>query len=334
MIYHNFGRTGIKVSPLCLGGWNFGDPVSEDEASRMIDRALDAGINLIDTADEYAQGLSEYIIGRTLTKSKRGTVLLATKVHFPTSYSINGRGNTRHHILKAVESSLRRLNTDWIDLYQIHRPVFDIPQEETLQVLDELVHQGKVRYIGSSTFPAWMVMEALGISEKYRLSRFVSEQSPYNLLDRRIENELIPLVKRHKLALLAWSPLASGVLAGRYTGTGVLPEGSRAARLGSYVVERVSSKGIDVARQLAKLALERNLTSSQLALLWAKDQAGITSAILGPRTLAQLEEALPVLEMDLDSETAKALDRLVPPGCAVADFLNTSGWSKARLFDR
>jgi aryl-alcohol dehydrogenase-like predicted oxidoreductase len=243
----------------------------------------------------------------------------------------NDQGNSRLHIMNAVEDSLRRLQTDWIDLYQIHRPVFDVPQDETLRALDDLVRQGKVRYIGCSTFPAWMVMEALAISARYGLARYVTEQPPYNLLDRRIENELVALAMRHELGLLTWSPLATGVLAGRYEHASSTPQDSRAARLGSYLAERVTARGIKAARKVAELARTHGMLASQLALLWVKDQPAVTAPIIGPRTEAHLDDALPVLEMNLSGELAAAMDEIVPPGSAVADFHNTSNWMKMRI---
>jgi aryl-alcohol dehydrogenase-like predicted oxidoreductase len=235
--------------------------------------------------------------------------------------------------MQAVEDSLHRLQTEWIDLYQIHRPVFDIPQDETLHALDDLVRQGKVRYIGCSTFPAWMVMEALSISERYGLARYVTEQPPYNLLDRRIENELVPLALRYNLGLLPWSPLAMGILAGRYDKADDAPEGSRVARIGAWAAERVTQQGIKTAQKIATVARDLGLTSSQLALLWVKDQPAVTSPIIGPRTEAHLEDALAVLEMNLDHKTAATLDEIIPPGTALADFHNTSGWMKMRVGD-
>jgi aryl-alcohol dehydrogenase-like predicted oxidoreductase len=331
MKYRLLGRTGVLVSPMALGAWNFGDPTPEPEAVRMIHRSLDAGINLIDTADEYGGGESERIVGRALAGGRRKGVILATKFHFPMSQDPNDRGNSRLHIMHAVEESLRRLQTGWIDLYQAHRPSFDVPQDETLRALDDLVRQGKVRYIGCSTFPAWMVMEALAISERYGLSRYVTEQPPYNLLDRRIENELVPLAARFDLGLLPWSPLATGVLAGRYRDARRAPEDSRAARLGGWLAERVTERGIQAAERVAGLALSHGLTPSQLALLWVKDQPAVTAPIIGPRTEAHLEDNLAVLNMKLDAEVARALDEIVPPGSAVADFHNTSGWMKMKL---
>lgn len=331
MDYRLLGRTGVRVSPLCLGTMNFGGPTPEDESIRIIHKALDAGINFIDTANVYNEGESERVAGKALADGRRGKVILATKVHFPQSDDPNDRGNSRRHIFQAVEDSLRRLQTDWIDLYQIHRPDFDVPQDETLRALDDLVRQGKVRYIGCSTFPAWMVMEALAISERYGLARFVTEQPPYNLLDRRIENELVSLALRYNLGLLPWSPLAMGMLAGRYERTDRFPPDSRAARIGSWAAERVTQRGIEAGQRVAEVARARGLTPLQLALLWVKDQPAVTAPIIGPRTEAHLDDALAVLEMSLDAETAAALDEIVPPGSAVANFHNISGWMKMRL---
>jgi aryl-alcohol dehydrogenase-like predicted oxidoreductase len=330
MNYRHLGRTGVRVSPLCLGAMNFGGPTTEADSIRIIHKALDAGINFVDTANGYNKGESERVVGKALAEGRRKKVILATKAHFPTSDDPNDRGNSRRHLLDAVEDSLRRLQTDWIDLYQLHRPAFDVPQDETLRALDDLVHAGKVRYIGTSTFPAWLLMEALALSERYGWSRFVTEQPPYNLLDRRIENELVPLALRYNVGLLPWSPLAMGMLAGRYDRADAFPADSRAARIGSFVVERISERAIDAARKIAKVARARGMTPSQLALLWAKDQPAITAPIMGPRTEQQLDDALGIVDRKLDAEVAAALDAIVPPGGAVANFFNTSGWMRGQ----
>lgn len=331
MEYRTLGPTGVRVSPLGLGALNFGGTTPEAESIRIVHRALDAGINLIDTADMYAQGASEGILGKALAGGRRERMILATKFHFPTSDDPNARGNSRKHILHAVENSLRRLNTDWIDLYQIHRPVFEVPQEETLRALDDLVRQGKVRYIGSSTFPAWMVMEALALSERHGWARLASEQPPYNLLDRRVENELVPLAQRHRLGLLPWSPLAMGMLAGRYRRADRFPADSRAGRVGWVYAERITERALECAQRFAEVARRHGYEPAQLALLWVKEQPAVTAPIIGPRTEAHLKAALGVLEMRLDPEVSAALDEVVPPGSAVADFLNNSGWSKMKV---
>jgi aryl-alcohol dehydrogenase-like predicted oxidoreductase len=244
----------------------------------------------------------------------------------------NDQGSSRLHIIRACEDSLRRLDTDYIDLYQIHRASADIPVDETLGVLTDLVRSGKVRYIGCSTHPAWMVMEALAVSERYGFARYVSEQPPYNLLDRRIENELVPLAIRYNLALLPWAPLAQGVLAGRYTATGNYPADSRAARQpGSIYAERVTPAGVAAGEQFSALAARYGRTPAQLALLWCRDQPGVTAPVMGPRTLEQLQELLPVLEMRLREEERAACDALNPPGSVIANFHNTAPWMKLRV---
>jgi aryl-alcohol dehydrogenase-like predicted oxidoreductase len=322
------------VSPLCLGAMNFPSPTSEADSLAIIYRALEAGINFIDTANVYNLGESERVVGKALQESgKRDQVVLATKVHGRMGDLPNEAGNSRYHILKACEDSLRRLQTDHIDLYQLHRPSQSIPQDETLRAFDDLVRSGKVRYIGCSTHPAWMVMEALAISERFGLARYISEQPPYNLLDRRIENELIPLCQRYGLALLPWSPLAGGILGGRYPVEGGIPEDSRGARAGKFFTDRITLKGREVARQVSQMALERGLTTAQLALLWVKDQPGVTSPIIGPRTMQQLDDALGILEKKLDDADRLLFDQLVHPGNAVADFHNSNDWMKARVGD-
>ena len=334
MEYRSLGRTGTMVSPVCLGAMNFGGPTNEADSLTILGRALEAGINFIDTANVYVNGESERIVGKFLKEGgKREQVVLATKVYQRVGNQPNDTGASRFHVMKACEDSLRRLQTDRIDLYQQHRPSVTIPQDETLRAYDDLVRLGKVRYIGSSTFPAWMVMEALAISDRYGLARFISEQSPYNLLDRRVENEMIPLCLKYGLALLPWSPVGGGILAGRYSGSETLPSGSRATRMGATFVERISRRGKEVAEEVAKMAKARGMTASQLALLWVKDQPGVTAPIIGPRTLAHLQDALPVLEKKLDDADRPAFDALVHPGNAVADFFNSNEWMKARVKD-
>ena len=332
MEYRMLGRTGVKVSPIGLGTSNFADPTSEKEAIRIVNRAMDAGINLVDSGDSYANGESERIIGKALAENgRRQQVILATKVHYPTGPGPNDRGNSRLYILRACEDSLRRLRTDYIDLYQIHRPVFDIPVDETLGALTDLVRQGKVRYIGCSTHPAWKVMEALMVSEIKGYARYVSEQPPYNLLDRRIENELVPLCQAYGLGIFPWSPMAMGILAGRYSSDEDYPVDSRAALRGGIYAERVTRPGIEVGNQFVRLAKECGISPAQLAILWVKDQPGITAPLAGPRTVEQLEHLLPVMEMELDESVRAACDNLVPPGSAVANFHNSADWMKMQV---
>lgn len=291
---------------------------------------------MVVTANVYNAGESERVVGKALAENgKRLAIVLATKVHGGMGPGINDRGNSRYHNIKACEDSPRRLQTDHVDLYQLHRPDLVVPQDETLRAFDDLARAGKVRYIGCSTHPAWMVMEALALSEQMGIARYISEQPPYNLLDRRIENELVPLCQKHGLALLPWSPLGGGILSGKYTQAMLdaesYPEDSRAGRSGAMFRDRVIRRAVEVAVQLKTMAEERGMTITQFALLWVKDQPGITSPIIGPRTMAHLEDALPVLEMALDLADVPLFDALVHPGNAIADFHNSNPWMKARI---
>ncbi len=332
MEYRVLGRSGVKVSPIGLGTANFADPTPEDESARIINRALDAGINLIDTGNSYANGESERFIGRALAASgRRHEVILATKVFYRVGPGPNDEGLSRLHIIKACEDSLRRLQTDTIDLYQVHRPSPTIPFDETLGALTDLVRQGKVRYIGTSVHPAWKIMEGLMVSELKGYARFISEQPPYNLLDRRIENEIVPMCQAQGLGLITWSPMAMGILAGRYPSASALPADSRGALRGGIYAQRVTPQGVEVGLKFVQLAQEHGISPAQLATLWVKDQPGISAPLIGPRTVEQLEHLLPVIDMTLDPEVAAACDVLVPPGSAAASFYNSATWMKQRF---
>jgi aryl-alcohol dehydrogenase-like predicted oxidoreductase len=333
MEYRSLGRTGAMVSPLCLGTMNFGDPTGEAESLAIINRALDAGINFIDTANSYNAGESERMVGQALKENgRRDRVVLATKVHSKVGSGPNDGDASRYHIVRACEDSLRRLQTDHIDLYQLHRPSLTIPQDETLRAFDDLIRAGKVLYIGCSNHAAWMVMEALAISDHYGLARYISAQPPYNLLDRRVENELIPLCQKYDLAVLPWSPLAGGILAGRYPREEI-PQDSRAAKNVTFFRPRVTRRARQVADKLAEMAKEHGMTGAQFALLWIKDQPGITAPIVGPRTLEHLESFLPVMDMQLADVDRPLFDALVHPGNVVADFHNSNDWMKTRITD-
>jgi 1-deoxyxylulose-5-phosphate synthase len=331
MEYRLFGRTGVKVSPLCLGTMNFGGVTNEADSLPIIHAALDAGINFIDTANVYNAGRSEEVVGKAL-KGRRDKIFLATKAHGKTGDGPNDEGLSRLHLMKAVDESLRRLQTDYIDLYQMHRARPETAIDETLSALDAIVRSGKVRYVGCSTHPAWMVMEALATSEMNGWVRYVSEQPPYNLLDRRIENELIPLALRYKLAIIPWAPIAQGVLAGRYKPNQPFAADSRAARLATSIyAERVTPRGLEAGAKFAEIAQKVGKTPGQLALLWCKDQPGITSPIYGPRTMEQLRDVLPVLDMQLSDAERAFCDTLNPPGGVVVNFHNTAPWMKTRF---
>jgi aryl-alcohol dehydrogenase-like predicted oxidoreductase len=315
-----------------MGTANFAAPTPEDESIRMISRAMDAGINFFDSGNNYADGESERIIGRAFKQNGlRHQAIITTKVHYPMGPGPNDQGNTRLHILQACEDSLQRLQTDYIDLYQMHRPSPSIPIDETLGALTDLVRQGKVRYIGCSVHPAWQIMEALMVSELKGFSRYISEQPPYNLLDRRIENELVPMCQAYDLAIIPWSPMAMGLLAGRYQDAKDPPQDSRAALRGGIYAERVTQRGIEVGNEFVRLAGQHGKSAAQLAILWVKDQPGITAPVVGPKNVKQLEHLLPVMEMDLEDSVREACDALVPPGTAVANFHNSALWMKMKV---
>jgi aryl-alcohol dehydrogenase-like predicted oxidoreductase len=332
MQYRSLGRTGMMVSPLAIGTFNFGGPTPGDDPIAIMRRALEVGINFFDVANSYNEGRSEEMLGRAIAEfADRDQVVIATKVHYPVGAGPNDRGNSRLHIIRECERSLKRMKLDHIDLYQIHRPDFDIPAEETLSALDDLVRQGKVRYIGSSTHPAWKVMEAVGISKARGWARYVAEQPPYNLLDRRVENELVPMCLSHGIGLIPYAPLAQGVLAGRYTSKSDLPSDSRAVVRGGAYADRVNDKGIAVGVEVARLAIDAGITPAQLAMAWVKDRPAVVAPIFGPRTLAQLEDVMPVLDLNFPDELEPVFDQLVPPGSAVTNFHNGCRWMKQRL---
>jgi len=344
MEYRLLGRTGVQVSPICLGSDDFGDATPPNVAAKIIIRALDAGINLIDTGNLYAGGTSEKIIGKTLKENKlRHQVLISTKVdHAPRKIGVslddyspqlapNVQGNSRLNIIRACDLSLIDLQTDYIDIFMIHRYYPEYHIEETLGALTDLVRQGKVRYIGCSTFPPWVIMKAIMLSEMKDYARFVVEESPFNLLDRRIENELIPLAQENGLGILTWSPLAHGTLLGVYSKEDVYPPNSRAGARGAFYADRVSAKGIEVGIKFVKLAKKAGLTPAQLGVLWCKDQPGVTAPLIGPQKVEHLEDLIPVMEMTLDDSLREACNKLVPPGSAVANFHNTSGWMIGKL---
>jgi aryl-alcohol dehydrogenase-like predicted oxidoreductase len=327
MEYRSLGRTGVMVSPLCLGCMNFGFPTPEDESIRMIDVALDGGINFLDTANVYNRGRSEEIVGKALqANGKRQQIVLATKVHGRMDdANILAAGNNRRHIVEQCEASLRRLQTDYIDLYQIHRPQSSVPIDETLRALDDLIRSGKVRYIGTSTFPAWQVIESLWVSRELGLNRFISEQPPYHLLDRSIERELVPLAQSYGIAILPWSPLARGFLTGKYARGQEIPGDSRVARdMQGVFAERTRRHFSDMAYAvldaLGVIAQEKGCSVSQAALAWCMNQPGITSPIIGPRTLAQLEDNLGAASATIDAADCARLDAVAEPEQAIVPY--------------
>jgi aryl-alcohol dehydrogenase-like predicted oxidoreductase len=326
------GRTGVSVSPLCLGAMMFGAWGNGDheDSIRIIHAALDAGINFIDTADVYSAGESEEIVGKAIT-GRRDDLVLASKFHGTMGDDPNRRGNSRRWIMQEVESSLKRLKTDWIDLYQVHRPEPGTDIEETLGALSDLVHQGKIRYIGSSTFPASQVVEAQWVSRERGLQRFVCEQPPYSMLVREVENDLLPTAQRHGMGVIPWSPLAGGWLSGGWRKGQDAPASTRAKRLpGRYDLSLAENRRkLDAADALASVAEEANLSLIHMALAFVTRHPAVTAAIIGPRTMEQLESQLGAGEIELSSDVLDRIDEIVAPGTNVNP--SDSGWQNPAL---
>ena len=324
MEYRNLGRTGVKVSVLCLGCMMFGGKTSPEESAHIIDSALDAGINFLDTANVYSRGRSEEVTGDALKQNgKRNRVVLATKVHgVMADDDPNMQGNSRRHIIDQCDASLRRLKTDWIDLYQIHRPQSDIPIDETLSALDDLIHAGKVRYIGTSTYGAWQLVESFHVSKELGLHRFICDQPPYNLLDRRIERELVPMARTYGMGLIPWSPLAGGLLTGKYTRNAPPPADARFADYDRNPLfqRRWTQQAFDIIEGLTPIATRKGISLSQLALAWCMHQPGVTSPIIGPRTLEQFEDNIKALDVKITDEDRTEIDKVSIPGRVYAPY--------------
>jgi aryl-alcohol dehydrogenase-like predicted oxidoreductase len=317
MDYRYLGRTGVRVSPLCLGAMMFGKWGNTDHADsiRIIHRAFDAGINFIDTADVYSGGESEEIVGKALA-GRRDSVVLATKVHGVMGDNPNQRGNSRRWILMEAEASLRRLKTDWIDLYQIHRPAPEMDVEETLRALDDLVHQGKVRYIGSSTFPASQIVEAQWTARQYGLNRFVCEQPPYSIMVRGVEADVLPACQRHGMGVIPWSPLASGWLSGKWRKGTVTPSSTRSGFFPQLfdLSRPANQRKLEVADALGALADQAGISLVELAVAFVIRHPAVTAAIIGPRTMEQLESLLGASEIKLEESLLNRIDEIAPPG--------------------
>ena len=322
MEYRNFGRTGVKVSELCLGCMMFGGKTGEEDSFAIIDHAIEKGINFLDTANVYSRGKSEETVGKALQRNgKRNQIVLATKVHGPMNdEDPNAQGNHRRHIIEQCEASLKRLKTDWIDLYQIHRPSSELPIDETLRALDDLVRAGKVRYIGTSTHAAWQVVESLWIAKELGLNRFVSEQPPYHILDRRVERQLVPVALNYGLAIIPWSPLAGGFLTGKYTRDTDRTQNSRYETPNPWGDRHFTDEVFDAVDVVVSLAKEKGCTPAQFALAWCAQQPGITSPIIGPRTMDQLIDNIGSIEVTITETDKKRIDDAVTPGRAVAHY--------------
>jgi aryl-alcohol dehydrogenase-like predicted oxidoreductase len=334
MEHRELGRTGVQVSPLCLGAMMFGawgNP-DHDAGIAVIHRALDAGINFIDTADVYARGESEEIVGKAL-KGRRDSVVLATKVH-GTMHDTdpNMKGNSRRWIIQEVEHSLRRLQTDWIDLYQIHRWDPGTDHDETLSALTDLQRAGKIRYLGSSTYPPSAIVEAQWAAEKRGVARYVCEQPPYSILARGVETEVLPTCERYGMGVIPWSPLGGGWLSGKYR-KGSEMTGHRAARMpGRYDLSLPGNQAkLDAVDRLAQLADQAGISLIHLALAFVIRHPAVTSAIVGPRTLDQLEGQLGAVDVQLSDEILNAIDEIVPPGTNLNP--EDAGWRPPWLDD-
>lgn len=314
MNYRNLGRAGVKVSPLCLGTMMFGGPTDAAESTRIIHKAIDLGINFIDTADIYNAGKSEEVVGQAL-EGKRDRVVLATKGRQPMGTGPNDQGAGRLHMMSALHASLRRLKTDVIDLYYVHTPCYDTPVEETVRTLEDMVRSGKVHYIACSNYRAWRLMEALGVQDRLNMHRFSCVQPLYNIVNRDIEVELLPLCKEHGIGVVSYSGLARGILSGKYKTGQPFPEGSRAARNDKRMKEaELRDESLDVAAQLDDYCRGRGMSLSHFALAWILANPIMTSVILGPRTMEQFDDNVGSLNVNVTAEDEAFVDSVIPPG--------------------
>jgi aryl-alcohol dehydrogenase-like predicted oxidoreductase len=328
MEHRILGRTGVSVSTLCLGAMMFGawGETDHDESIRIIHAALDAGINFIDTADVYSAGESEEIVGKALAQGKRDDIVLATKVGFPMGEDLSRRGASRRRIIRGVEDSLRRLNTDWIDLYQIHRPDPNTDIDETLSALTDLVHQGKIRYFGHSTFPASHIVEAQWTAEHRGRERFRCEQPPYSILVRAIEQDVLPTCQRYGMGVIPYSPLAGGWLSGRYRKGGDLQGPTSSARPPARfdMSDPANQRKLDAAEQLAQLADEAGISLIEMAIAFVLRHPGVTAAIIGPRTMAHLVSQIAAAAVELSIDVLDRIDQINLPGVTINPADN--GW--------
>lgn len=327
MEYRPLGRSGIEVSPLCLGTMMFGDwgNKDHDDAIRVVHKALDSGINFVDTADVYSTGESEEIVGKAL-KGRRDDVVLATKFFMPTGTGPNTSGGSRKYIMKAVEGSLRRLDTDYIDLYQVHRPSYTTDVEETLGALTDLVSQGKVRAIGSSSYSGSQIVEAQVVARDRNLSRFLTEQPPYSILVRGIEEDILPTTERYGMGILVYSPLSGGWLSGKWRKDSPGSPTSKNRPAARFDMTSPSNqRKLDIVEELALLAEANGMTLIDMSIAFVINHPGVTSAIVGPRTMEQLESQLTGPDVTLSTEILDRIDELVAPGVTLNPDDNSYG---------
>ncbi|MFC1920251.1 aldo/keto reductase [Chloroflexota bacterium] len=309
MLYKNLGRTGLKVSAICLGTMTYGEQVEEAESIKLIEKAMDAGVNFFDTSNAYVQGKSEVVVGKAL-KRKRDSVVIATKVAIPIGKGVNDSGLSHHHIIREVENSLRRLGTDYIDLYYAHMPDPGTPIEETLRAMDDLVRHGKVRYIACSNFLAWRLCKALWTSDVRNLARFDCVQSPYNLLTRDVEYEMLPLCANEGVGVTAYNPLAAGLLTGKHDPTKPPAEGTRFALAKGYYMRYWSDINFEAVNSIGEIAKKHGCTMAQFALAWIMNNPAVTAAICSATSMKQLEENLGSTEVKLTEEDIKGCDEV------------------------
>ncbi len=314
MQYKKLGRTGVDVSRVCLGTMMFGGQTSEQDSVAIIHKAMDLGINFLDTANMYNRGESEVVVGKAL-EGRRDQVVLATKARQAMGEGPNQQGASRLHMMHELHASLKRLNTDFVDLFYLHTPDYDVPIEETLRALDDMVRTGKVRYIACSNFRAWRLCEALWTSDVRNLNRFACVQPLYNIVNRDIEVELLPLCRQHEIGVVSYSPLARGILTGKYKPGGAVPEGSRASRNDPRMGQAEwRDASLAISQQIAAHCQKKGVGCSQFALAWCLANPILTSVIVGPRTMEQFDDNINCLEIEVTDDDEAAIDELVPPG--------------------
>ncbi|MEQ8789861.1 MAG: aldo/keto reductase [Pirellulaceae bacterium] len=314
MQFTKLGRTGVDVSRICLGTMMFGGQTSQADSIKIIHKSLEQGVNFIDTANIYNQGESEVVVGKALA-GKRHDVVLATKGRQAMGQGPNSQGASRLHLMRELDASLKRMGTDFIDLYYVHTPDYDTPIDETLRACDDMVRSGKVHYLACSNFRAWRVCEALWTSDKLGLDRFQCVQPLYNIVNRDVEVELMPLCQEHKLGVVSYSPLARGILTGKYKPGEPFPEGSRAARNDARMQQaELREASFEVAQQITGHCQKKGVATTQFALAWCLANPILTSVILGPRTMAQYDDNMGCLDVEITAEDEAFIDDLVPPG--------------------
>jgi aryl-alcohol dehydrogenase-like predicted oxidoreductase len=324
MEYRNLGRTGVKVSQLCLGTMMFGRSTNETDSIAIIERALDQGVNFVDTANAYSGGASERFVGKALARGRRTSIVLATKAFFPLDpKDPNARGLSRRHLIDACDASLQRLQTDWIDLYQLHRAQSDVPIDETLRALDDLIRAGKIRYIGTSMFPSWKIVESLWAAKELGLNRFVCEQMAYNLLDRTAEREVLPAAQTFGIATIPWAPLCGGLLTGKYKRDDQSAAGRWHGGKDNFD-RKVTPGAFDVIEGVVALARDKGCTPSQLALAWLSAQPGVTAPIIGPRTLEQAIDNLGATKVTITAGDRAHIDEIAPPLAATLRYYDAA----------